>query len=67
MMARIQRCPVMIYGSLQAEFMETKYNSQMEIFGIKLENYYWLFFQKSNWITEFISSNFSQLTWIITS
>ena len=26
-MARIHRWSVMIYGSLQAEFMETKYNS----------------------------------------
>ena len=28
-MARIHRWSVMIYGSLQAEFMETKYNSHI--------------------------------------
>ena len=32
-MARIHRCSVMIYGSLQAEFMETKYNSHIHGYG----------------------------------
>ena len=32
-MARIHRWSMMIYGSLQAEFMETKYNSH--IIGMK--------------------------------
>ena len=32
-MARIHRWSVMIYGSLQAEFMETKYNSHIHGYG----------------------------------
>ena len=32
-MARIHRWSVMIYGSLQAEFMETKYNSHIHRYG----------------------------------
>ena len=32
-MARIHRWSVMIYGSLQAEFMETKYNSHIHWYG----------------------------------
>ena len=32
-MARIHRWSVMIYGNLQAEFMETKYNSHMHGYG----------------------------------
>ena len=32
-MARIHRWSVMIYGSLQAEFMETKYNSHVHGYG----------------------------------
>ena len=32
-MARIHRWSVMIYGSLQAEFMETKYNSHIHEYG----------------------------------
>ena len=32
-MARIHRCSVMIYGILQAEFMETKYNSHIHGYG----------------------------------
>ena len=32
-MARIHRWTVMIYGSLQAEFMETKYNSHINGYG----------------------------------
>ena len=32
-MARIHRWPVMIYGSLQAEFMETKYIGHMHRYG----------------------------------
>ena len=32
-MARMQRWSVMIYGSLQAEFMETKYNSHIHGYG----------------------------------
>ena len=32
-MARIYRWSVMIYGSLQAEFMETKYNSHIDRYG----------------------------------
>ena len=33
-MARIHRCSVTIYGSLQAEFIETKYNSLTHMYGI---------------------------------
>ena len=33
-MAKIHRWSVMIYGSLQAEFMETKYNSHIHRCGI---------------------------------
>ena len=32
-MARIHRWSVIIYGSLRAEFMETKYNSHIHVFG----------------------------------
>ena len=32
-MARIHRWSVMIYGCLQAEFMETKYNSHIHGYG----------------------------------
>ena len=32
-MARIHRWSVMIYGSLQVEFMETKYNSHIHVYG----------------------------------
>ena len=32
-MARIHRWSVMIYGSLQAEFTETKYNSHIHGYG----------------------------------
>ena len=32
-MARIDRLPVMIYGSLQAELIETKYNSYIIRYG----------------------------------
>ena len=35
-MARINRWSVMIYGSLQAEFMETKYNSHIHGYGTSL-------------------------------
>ena len=33
-MARIHRWSVMIYGSLQAEFMETKYNSHIHRYNV---------------------------------
>ena len=36
MIARIYRWPVMIYGSLQAEFMETKYNSHIHRYGTSI-------------------------------
>ena len=32
-MTRIHRWSVMIYGSLQAEFMETKYNNHIYVYG----------------------------------
>ena len=32
-MTRIHRWSVMFYGSLQAEFMETKYNSHSHVYG----------------------------------
>ena len=32
-MARIHRWSVMIYGNLQAEFMETKYNNHIRGYG----------------------------------
>ena len=37
-MARIHRWSVMIYGSLQAEFMETKYNSHIHGYGTSYYN-----------------------------
>ena len=35
-MARIQRWPVMIHDSLQAEFIETKYNGHIHRYGTSI-------------------------------
>ena len=35
-MARVHRWSVMIYGSLQAEFIETKYNSHIQRYGASI-------------------------------
>ena len=35
-MAKLHRWSVMIYGSLQGEFMETRYNSRINMYGTSI-------------------------------